>query len=590
MVLNGHRYLGNVACLLVLLEGIWGYQMFQESIPNGEIVPHPCKKPNIWRGVGHRRALGGGERNQFGLDFSTAGKQWTKALCQMDSDGDGKSNGEELGDPNCVWTKGQSPSRSTGLSHPGICEPMNSTQCVAKNSWVDCHQEEFICDAMNHNDTKNVTVRFPVTEIPPKETTYKCMIFDLPQDGDYHLVATKPIIDNVNAMHHIIVYGCKEAENSTIPLNKPYDCDMLPGGGCSDIIGLWQVGVPGECHGELSGFRIGVNGYKRAAFEVHWNNPALLNGTTDSSGFIFYYTSRHRQYDAGALLFGQVYLYIPPHERAVTASASCPGDCTRNVMKGNIYITFAFNHMHYLGIHQRIELWRNGTKIQNVTYDDNYMYDNPVIYRFDNHPIEVRPGDELRTTCVFKSTSRYKTTTFGWDTSKEMCLAIIAYYPKDNFTLATCHQWNSVSTCDWQKDVIQGCRYKDILNISIPESAAIYKSVMENCASLGNCQKECVGIVKETKKHPCFQGDMDKLQRMKAVTTQDPALKNKLMDFFAALDSCDVDIALEAAGSNDLKPSSIASSDEINVSSGVEPVFTIMPLLLLSLFTILKCV
>ena len=29
--------------------------------------------------------------------------QWTEALCHMDSDGDGRTNGEELGDPDCVW-------------------------------------------------------------------------------------------------------------------------------------------------------------------------------------------------------------------------------------------------------------------------------------------------------------------------------------------------------------------------------------------------------------------------------------------------------------------------------------------------------
>jgi len=31
------------------------------------------------------------------------------SLCEMDSDGDGKTNGEELGDPDCVWIRGQSP-------------------------------------------------------------------------------------------------------------------------------------------------------------------------------------------------------------------------------------------------------------------------------------------------------------------------------------------------------------------------------------------------------------------------------------------------------------------------------------------------
>lgn len=40
---------------------------------------------------------------------------WTVDLCQKDSDGDGKTNGEELGDPNCTWIAGSTPSgKSTG--------------------------------------------------------------------------------------------------------------------------------------------------------------------------------------------------------------------------------------------------------------------------------------------------------------------------------------------------------------------------------------------------------------------------------------------------------------------------------------------
>ena len=46
-------------------------------------------------------------------------QKWDKTLCQKDSDGDGKSNGEELGDPNCIWKEGNTPERTKGLSHPG---------------------------------------------------------------------------------------------------------------------------------------------------------------------------------------------------------------------------------------------------------------------------------------------------------------------------------------------------------------------------------------------------------------------------------------------------------------------------------------
>ena len=48
--------------------------------------------------------------------FKNQNKQWNKALCMADSDGDGLTNGEELGDPHCTW-----PGQSAGkpLGHPG---------------------------------------------------------------------------------------------------------------------------------------------------------------------------------------------------------------------------------------------------------------------------------------------------------------------------------------------------------------------------------------------------------------------------------------------------------------------------------------
>ena len=43
--------------------------------------------------------------DNFGESFRKAGFKWTKEFCQEDSDGDGQSNGFELGDPFCklVW-------------------------------------------------------------------------------------------------------------------------------------------------------------------------------------------------------------------------------------------------------------------------------------------------------------------------------------------------------------------------------------------------------------------------------------------------------------------------------------------------------
>ncbi len=51
--------------------------------------------------------------NPFGTAFRANGTRWTTALALMDSDGDGYTNGEELGDPMGTW--------ALGTATPGIC-------------------------------------------------------------------------------------------------------------------------------------------------------------------------------------------------------------------------------------------------------------------------------------------------------------------------------------------------------------------------------------------------------------------------------------------------------------------------------------
>lgn len=56
----------------------------------------------------------------FGFqDFRTNGHLWDAKFCNADSDKDGKTNGEELGDPNCTWVPGQAP-EANAISHPGM--------------------------------------------------------------------------------------------------------------------------------------------------------------------------------------------------------------------------------------------------------------------------------------------------------------------------------------------------------------------------------------------------------------------------------------------------------------------------------------
>jgi hypothetical protein len=67
--------------------------------PNGASVTIPAGVAAI----GHVAKAGGGATNAYGDAFTAQGSAWTRALCEADSDGDGQTNGMELGDPCCVW-------------------------------------------------------------------------------------------------------------------------------------------------------------------------------------------------------------------------------------------------------------------------------------------------------------------------------------------------------------------------------------------------------------------------------------------------------------------------------------------------------
>ena len=69
--------------LVVLAQLSNSYPNFQKHIPNGENVHFAGEK---WRAVGHNKVYGAGGLNKFGKAFRAAGEEWTKELCQADSD------------------------------------------------------------------------------------------------------------------------------------------------------------------------------------------------------------------------------------------------------------------------------------------------------------------------------------------------------------------------------------------------------------------------------------------------------------------------------------------------------------------------
>ncbi|KAE8995330.1 hypothetical protein PR001_g20152 [Phytophthora rubi] len=83
-----------------------------------KLIPNAARVSGV-TAIGHTDGTGASSaNNDFGKAFDSAGKVWTLNLCKADTDGDGQTNGQELGDPCCEWTEGAQPRWTSGVSHP----------------------------------------------------------------------------------------------------------------------------------------------------------------------------------------------------------------------------------------------------------------------------------------------------------------------------------------------------------------------------------------------------------------------------------------------------------------------------------------
>ncbi|KAF1795066.1 Choloylglycine hydrolase/NAAA C-terminal [Phytophthora cactorum] len=98
----------------MIIAPVVSHEAYATKVPNGRNVDGV-------KAIGHTNVDGGGIRNAFGRAFYDAGHAWTKELCEADSDRDGQTNGEELGDPCCEWTveSAKDPLWTSGVSNPG---------------------------------------------------------------------------------------------------------------------------------------------------------------------------------------------------------------------------------------------------------------------------------------------------------------------------------------------------------------------------------------------------------------------------------------------------------------------------------------
>ncbi|GFN79661.1 dopamine beta-hydroxylase [Plakobranchus ocellatus] len=461
----------------------------------------------MWSGVGHLNRLGGGERNVFGLDFKANGFQWNDEICRADSDGDGWTNGYELGDPDCTWSPGQTPSRSDNITHPGICDPYNSPECLEKNSFVDCDVEKSFCPRINNPGVLRLNMTFPEIQIPSEENTYYCMTFDLPSDQDYHILANEPIVDNMEVFHHTLVWACEE--ENPIKLSEPRPCGEETRDSCTSMVGFWTTGYPGVCFDDDAGFRFGKTGFKRVKLEVHYHNALKRPGMTDGSGISLYYQPVTPEIqDMLTFIVGEQLIEIPPGKPRFELNSVCKESCTKKIVTKPAKIFAGLNVMQVMGSSMTIQLLRDGRIVKNITYEKSFRPTNPKLLTH-TPTLDLLPGDEIKTTCVYNSFRSNRSVFFGETTGGEMCYGFVFVYPKEAFSLPNCLTFDALDICDLTDgnplQTPKGeCNWGAFTYFDDNYQPPWTDMIQTNCQMDGRCRPECKWAVEKLMEDPCM--------------------------------------------------------------------------------------
>jgi len=111
-------------------------------------------------------------------------------------------------------------------------------------------------------------------------------------------------------------------------------------------------------------------------------------------------------------------------------------------------------------------------------------------------PLSFHPGDEIRVTCEFDTTTRNTTTGFGEGTADEMCYAFLTYYPADP-TFTFCRQHRTADVCS---SIGLDCDMETFTTLaSITESA---------CTTNPNCSRSCEVVMQGIVDTGCLDGDI----------------------------------------------------------------------------------
>jgi len=251
----------------------------------------------------------------------------------------------------------------------------------------------------------------PQFDIPQASDFYQCFAQTVSLPAKRHAIKIDKVIDDARVLHHVVVFRDlgKNAPASIADCGIQADWQALYawGPGAGPMIPPPNVGVP-------------INDGDQLVIQIHYNNATSVVGK-DSSGAYVCLTDQLQQNEAGVLAIGPTRLSLPPNCPATSAEGTCT-----NITSTTFNVFTVWPHMHVKGRAMLTTLKRTGQADVIVTdrpnYDFGSQYLEPANFQF-------RQGDVLVNKCTWNTMGATGTTTWGEETSREMCFNFLYTYP-----------------------------------------------------------------------------------------------------------------------------------------------------------------
>ena len=249
---------------------------------------------------------------------------------------------------------------------------------------------------------------------------YRCFVVDPGLASDKFVTAVEVLPDQVQEVHHVLVYvttdaagdADADARNQDVDgdgVPDGYRCDGGPGVTNVDMVAGWAPGTGALRFPDGTGLRLPAG--RRMIAQIHYNTG---NGVTPDRTAVAVALADTVPFPAEFLQVSAVReLVLPPGqpEVEVVTHQSTP-------VAGRVW--GAAGHMHRLGTSVSVRSDRGACALDIPRWD----FDWQTVYFFEE-PYQTTPGEELELRCTFDTTSVTEEVRWGEGTNDEMCIAFL---------------------------------------------------------------------------------------------------------------------------------------------------------------------